>query len=350
MQPQVWLFCKLSDVFSKGRLSTFRWDNTTFSMVSYVTCTGTPDVFKETIEFLNYIYMYHQVNLHDVWFVIHLATTRSQNFTSFAFVQTPQNLLPIVWFVRAHTIINLKGMLIWMTHSVQVSTIFVHRDCKQHYTKKGNQYSIVEVRASFLVQTLNRFIQFMHKILPITWTIFYFETFYSDNNFNSTPHSWRHKCACKALLDWYLDKQHTMSLKNTLLESSLQKTRNPIFPCPCLCALSSQVQLHLDNWFLGNLNSLLIWTESESPGLTSYIYCKLNLENPKPRSQQCFVAPFLCISPTIPFTASDYMLCLSEIQSPNALRKSIFRQVCGALFGLFVTLLQPRYFFCFVSK
>ena len=28
------------------------------------------------------------------------------------------------------------------------------------------------------------------------------------------------------------------------------------------------------------------------------------------------------------------MLCLSEIQSPNALRTSIFRQVCGALFRM----------------
>ena len=28
------------------------------------------------------------------------------------------------------------------------------------------------------------------------------------------------------------------------------------------------------------------------------------------------------------------MLCLSEIQSPNALRTSIFRQVCGALLAL----------------
>ena len=148
---------------------------------------------------------------------------------------------------------------------------------------------------------------------------------------NSTSHNWRHKRACKALLDWYSDKQHTLSLKNTLLESSLQKTRSPIFPCPCSRALSSQVQLHLDNWFLGSLNSLLIRTESESPGLTSYIYCKLNHENPKPRSQQCFVAPFLCISPTIPFIASDFMLCLSKIQSPNALRTFSFRQVCGDL-------------------
>ena len=148
---------------------------------------------------------------------------------------------------------------------------------------------------------------------------------------NSTPHSWRHKRACKVLLDWYSDKQHALSLKNTLLESSLQKARSPIFPCPCLRASSSQVQLHLDNRFLGNSNSPLIRTESESPGLTSCIYCKFNLKNPKPRSQQCFVAPFLCISPMIPFTASDFMLCLSEIQSLNALHTSIFRQVCGAL-------------------
>ena len=119
--------------------------------------------------------------------------------------------------------------------------------------------------------------------------------------------------------------------KNTLLVSSLQKTRSPIFPCPCSRASSSQVQLHLDNRFLGNSNSPLIRTDSESPGLTSYIYCKFNLENPKPRSQQCFAAPFLCISPMIPFKASDFMLCLSKIHSPNALRTSIFRQVCGAL-------------------
>ena len=127
------------------------------------------------------------------------------------------------------------------------------------------------------------------------------------------------------------DKQHALSLKNTLLESSLQKARSPIFPCPCSRALGSQVQLHLDNRFLGNSNSPLIRTESKSPGLTSCIYCKFNLENPKPRSQQCFVAPFLCISPMILFTASDFMLCLSEIQSLNALHTSIFRQVCGAL-------------------
>ena len=120
----------------------------------------------------------------------------------------------------------------------------------------------------------------------------------------------------------------TRCLTNTLLESSLQKTRSPIFPCPCSRASSSQVQLHLDNRFLGNSNSPLIRTKSESPGLTSYIYCKFNLENPKPRSQQCFVAPFLCISPVIPVTANDFMLCLFETQSPNALRTSIFRQVC----------------------
>ena len=121
-----------------------------------------------------------------------------------------------------------------------------------------------------------------------------------------------------------------MSLKNTLLESSSQKTRSPIFPCPCSRASSSQVQLNLDNRLLGNYNSLLIWTKSDSLGFTSYIYCKFNLENPNPRSQQCFVAPFLCISPMIPVTASDFMPCLSEIQSPNALLASIFGQVCGA--------------------
>ena len=115
-----------------------------------------------------------------------------------------------------------------------------------------------------------------------------------------------------------------MSLKNTLLESSSQKTRSPIFPCPYSRASSSQVQLHLDTRFLGNSNSPLIRTKSDSLGFTSYIYCKFNFKNPKPRSQQCFVAPFLCISPVIPVTASDFMPCLSEIQSPNALRASIF--------------------------
>ena len=115
-----------------------------------------------------------------------------------------------------------------------------------------------------------------------------------------------------------------MSLKNTLLESSSQKTRSPIFPCPYSRASSSQVQLHLDTRFLGNSNSPLIRTKSDSLGFTSYIYCKFNFENPKPRSQQCFIAPFLCISPVIRVTASDFMLCLSEIQSPNALRASIF--------------------------
>ena len=141
---------------------------------------------------------------------------------------------------------------------------------------------------------------------------------------NSTPHSWRHKRAHKELLDWYSDKQQVMSLKNTLLESSSQKTRSPIFPCPYSRASSSQVQLHLDTQFLGNSNSPLIQTKSDSLGFTSYIYCKFNFENPKPWSQQCFVVPFLCISPVIPVTASDFMLCLSEIQSPNALRAFIF--------------------------
>ena len=121
-----------------------------------------------------------------------------------------------------------------------------------------------------------------------------------------------------------MDKQQVMSLKNTLLESSSQKTRSPIFPYPYSRASSSQVQLHLDTRFLGNSNSPLIRTKSDSLGFTSYVYCKFNFENPKPRSQQCFVAPFLCISPVIPVTASDFMLCLSEMQSPNALRASIF--------------------------
>ena len=116
-----------------------------------------------------------------------------------------------------------------------------------------------------------------------------------------------------------------LSLKNTLLESSSQKSRNPIFPRPCSRASSSHVQLRVDNRFLGNSNSPLIRTKSDSPGFTSYICCELNLENRNHRSQQCFVAPFLCISPMIPVTASDFILCLSEIQSPNALRASIFR-------------------------
>ena len=136
------------------------------------------------------------------------------------------------------------------------------------------------------------------------------------------------------------DKQQVISLKNTLLESSSQKTRSPIFPYPWSRASSSQVQLNLDNRLLGNWNSPLIRTKSDFLGFTSYIYCKFNLENPKPRSQQCFVAPFLCISPMIPVTASDFMLCLSEIQSPSVLRASIFRQVCGALFVFTLELLQ----------
>ena len=133
-----------------------------------------------------------------------------------------------------------------------------------------------------------------------------------------------------------------MSLKNTLLESSSQKTRSPIFPCPYSRASSSQVQLHLDNRFLGNSNSPLTRTKSDSLGFTSYIYCKFNFENPKPRSQQCFVAHFLCISPMIPVTASDFMLCLSEIQSPNAVCASIFRQLCGALLNLWLPCKQYR--------
>ena len=143
--------------------------------------------------------------------------------------------------------------------------------------------------------------------------------------------------ARKELLDWYSDKQQVMSLKNTLLESSSQKTRSPIFPCPYSRASCSQVQLHLDTRFLGNSNSPLIRTKSYSLGFTSYIYCKFNFENPKPRLQQCFVAPFLCISPVIPVTASDFMLCLSEIQSPNALRASIFSSCAVPYFSSLCT-------------
>ena len=127
-------------------------------------------------------------------------------------------------------------------------------------------------------------------------------------------------------------KQHALSLKNTPLESSPQKTRSPIVPCPCSRASRSRVQLHLHNRFLGKSNSPLIRTKSESPAFTSYSYFKSYFENLNPWSQQCFVSPFLCIWPMILVTASDFMLCLSEIQSPNALRASIFRQVCETLF------------------
>ena len=113
-------------------------------------------------------------------------------------------------------------------------------------------------------------------------------------------------------------------VKKYTIGELITQNKSPIFPCPYSRASSSQVQLHLDTRFLGNSNSPLIRTKSDSLGFTSYIYCKFNFENPKPRSQQCFVAPFLCISPVIPVTASDFILCLSEIQSPNALRASIF--------------------------
>ena len=131
-----------------------------------------------------------------------------------------------------------------------------------------------------------------------------------------------------------------LSFKNTLLESSSQKSRNPIFPRPCSRASSSHVQLRVDNRLLGNSNSPLIRTKSDSPGFTSYICCELNLENRNPRSQQCFVAPFLCISPMIPVTASDFILCLSEIQSPNALRASIFRH-CAVPYSKMIYSIKP---------
>ena len=134
---------------------------------------------------------------------------------------------------------------------------------------------------------------------------------------NSMPHSWRHECACKALLDWYSDKQHALSLKNTLLESSPQATTSPTFPCPWSCTSSSQVQLHPNNQTLGNSNSLLIWTKSDSFGFTSYIYCKFNLHKSNHRSQQCFVTPFLSISPNYSSHGKQFHACLSEIQSPN---------------------------------
>ena len=56
-------------------------------------------------------------------------------------------------------------------------------------------------------------LQFIHNLLG---KVSYFNKVLS----NSTPHSWRHELARKALLDWYSDKQHALSLVNTLLESS----------------------------------------------------------------------------------------------------------------------------------
>ena len=76
---------------------------------------------------------------------------------------------------------------------------------------------------------------------------------------SSTPHSWRHEREHKALLDWYLDKQHTLSLENTLLESS---------------------------------NDVLL-------------------------------LPFSAAHQIMAVTASAYMLCLSKIQSPNALSAAV---------------------------
>ena len=82
-----------------------------------------------------------------------------------------------------------------------------------------------------------------------------------------------------------------ISLKNTLLESSSQKTRSPIFPCPYSRASSSQVQLHLDTRFHGNSNSPLIRTKSDSLGFTSYIYCKFNFEKPEASITAMFCFP-----------------------------------------------------------
>ena len=150
---------------------------------------------------------------------------------------------------------------------------------------------------------------------------------------NSTPHSWRHKRARKALMDWYSDKQQALSLKIHHWRAHHRKQEAPSFHAHAYIvrALSSQVQLRLGNRFLGNSKSPLIRNKSDCLGFTSYIYCKFNLENPNPRSQQCSVALLLCISSMIPVTASDITLCLSEIQSLNALCVSIFRQVCSAL-------------------
>ena len=152
-----------------------------------------------------------------------------------------------------------------------------------------------------------------------------------------TPHSWCHKRARKALLDWYSDKQHVLSLENTLLESLQQKTRSPIVLCPCSRASRSHVQLHLDNRFLGKSNSPLIRTKSESPGFTSYSYFKSYFENPNPWSQQCFVSPFLCISPMIPVTASVACFVCPEF-NPQMLCAHLFLDRCGG--ALFIDLLH----------
>ena len=103
-----------------------------------------------------------------------------------------------------------------------------------------------------------------------------------------------------------------------------RKQEAPCFHGPYSRASSSQVQLHLDTRFLGNSNSPLIRTKSDSLGFTSYIYCKFNFENPKPRSQQCFVAPFLCISPVIPVTASDFMLLSVRNSIPKCFARIYF--------------------------
>ena len=132
---------------------------------------------------------------------------------------------------------------------------------------------------------------------------------------------------------------------NTLLESSPQKTRSPIFPCPCSRASSSQVQLHPDNRFLGNSNSPLIRTKSDSLGFTSYIYfiyiyfiyllhifTLIQFRKLEPLITAMFCCPFLCISPMIPVTASDFILFFVPNSIPKCLaRIYIFRQVCGAL-------------------
>ena len=95
------------------------------------------------------------------------------------------------------------------------------------------------------------------------------------------------------------------------MESSSQKTRSPIFPCPCSHASSSHVQLYLDNWFLGNSNSLLIQTKSDSLGFTSYIYCKFNFKNPLTLDHSnVLLPPFSAFHQWFwPVTASVFMLC-----------------------------------------
>ena len=121
----------------------------------------------------------------------------------------------------------------------------------------------------------------------------------------------------------------TRCLKKYTIGELTKKTRSLNFPWPYSRTSSSQVQLHLDNRFLGNSNSPLIRTESESPRLTSYIYCKFNLEKSKPRSQQCFVASFLCISPMIPDSRQAISCFVCPKFNPQMLCAHLFLDRCA---------------------